>query len=435
MKRKLYSELIKWKGSSRRKPLVLQGARQVGKTYLLKLFGEKEYSDFAYFNFEEDRSLRGLFEGRLDPSRIVENLGIYRGRKIEPRKTLIILDEIQESKNALNSLKYFQESGRDYHIVCAGSYLGIKLSKEASFPVGKVNFLRLHPLLFSEFLQAAGKTKLAEYLSSIKKAEPLPEPFHEELVEQLKTFQFIGGMPECVKTYVESRDFGEVREVQKEILNSYLLDLAKHAGTADVAKVSSLWDVIPSQLAKENRKFIFSAIKKSARAREYEGALQWLLDSGLVYKSRHVSKAGIPLSGYAENSIFKIYFLYVGLLGASLNLNPKVVINGHDLFTEFKGALTENFVAQEIVGIGREPLFYWTSKGQAEVDFLCEFEGKVLPLEVKAGLSHHKKSLLEYGKAHKKVLLSRSTLMNLRRDGDVVNYPLYLIERFPEFSA
>lgn len=425
MNRFSLQKLLTWKQSKRRKPLVLRGARQVGKTHLLKQFGEKEYAELAYFNFEEDRGLDELFATVLTPKVLIEKLGIYRGKKIFPETTLIFLDEIQEARHALNSLKYFAEDANDYHIVSAGSLLGIQLSKYQSFPVGKVNLMSLYPLCFSEFLLATGRESLFQLLEEIKSLEPLSSSFHQQLLDLIRIYLFVGGMPEAVHSYVTEGDFSVVREIQREILDTYLLDFSKHASPSDVLKITHLWQAVPSQLAKENKKFVFSAIQKSARAKGYEQALQWLLDAGLVHKSRNVSTPRLPLEGYCDNSSFKLFLLDVGLLGKMMNLSGSTILEGNKLFTEFKGALTENFVAQELVAHLEQPLYYWTSLGTAELDFLIQLDEHIFPLEVKAGTDNRKKSLRVYAEKYHPQAICRVSLLGLKRDGGIWNIPLY----------
>lgn len=429
MKRDLYQELLAWKASKNRKPVILRGARQVGKTYLLKLFGQKEYANYTYLNFEADPKLGDFFVGALKPSTILENISIYLDQDIQPENSLLIFDEVQESPGALNSLKYFQEQANQFHIAAAGSLLGVKLVNTKGFPVGKVNFLDLHPLTFFEFLTAVGKEKQRDFLTQIKNFKEVPEPIHQELVGLLKKYMFIGGMPEVVSEYVESNDFALVRKIHKEILDAYVLDFAKHAPTEQLMKITQIWESIPSQLAKENKKFIFSALQKSARGREYETAIQWLADAGLIYKSYNISTPKLPLSGFANKNAFKIFLLDVGLLSAMSNIPAKSIVDDDKLFSEFNGAFTENFVAQELVGNNFQ-LYYWTSEGNAEVDFVLEYDMTIFPLEVKAGMSRKKKSLLAYADKYQPKWLLRACLMNLRKDGNISNFPLYMISRF-----
>ena len=305
MKRDMYQSLVSWKTSERRKPLVIQGARQTGKTFLLKEFGKNEYAQIHYFNFEEHPQLGQFFEKNLDPKRILSDLAIYSKRKIHPESDLIVFDEIQTSNAALNSLKYFQENTPEYHLAAAGSLLGVKLSSPGSFPVGKVNFLNSYPLTFLEFLEALGESGYRKILEDTQDFVPYAEPFHNELIDLLHQYYFVGGMPEAVKCYAERRNPEEVREIQQEILNSYVLDFAKHVPTSDIPKLTLLWNSLPTHLAQENRKFIFRAVKKGARGREYENALQWLEDAGLIYRANAVQKSQFPLKHYADRSSFK----------------------------------------------------------------------------------------------------------------------------------
>lgn len=429
MKRDLYKKLAEWKGSSRRKPLIINGARQVGKTYALKHFGRSAYKNLAYFNFEKDEKLAQYFEGSLDPKRILQVLSIHAEIEIEPQETLIVFDEIQECPKALNSLKYFCEEANAYHLAAAGSLLGVKMAGSEGFPVGKVNFLHLYPLSFFEFLSAIDQEKTRVFLESYSVLEPLPDPIHEKLIQLLKIYFFVGGMPEAVSEYVASEKLTVVREIQQEILSAYERDFAKHAPAQEVMKIINVWNQVPRQLAKENKKFIFSAIRKSARGRDYEDAIQWLSDAGLIHKSFLVTSPKFPLSVYADQSAFKLFLMDVGLLGAQSNLSLKVVIEGDALFTEFKGALTENYVAQELVAARQQPPYYWTSEGIAEVDFLLERDHGILPLEVKPGANQKKKSLLVYQQKYAPFSVARATTMNLKRDGSVTNYPLYFVSR------
>lgn len=431
MKRDIYNELVAWKTSPRRKPLILRGARQVGKTTILNTFGQNEYENFVYLNFENDPELDRFFSGKLDPHAIIQKLSLYSGKKITPHETLIIFDEIQESQNALVSLKYFQEQAPDFHIVAAGSLLGVKIDKSRSFPVGKVNFLTLYPLSFVEFLDAVGKFNLREVLREIVSPIPLDDPFHTELLDWLRIYYYVGGMPEAVVQYLEDKDFAKVRLVQQEILAAYELDFSKHAAPAEVMKISSVWNSIPGQLARENKKFMFSAVRHGARAREYEIAIQWLVDAGVIYKSHCLNIAKLPLDAYCNRNIFKVYLLDVGLLAAMSRISQRTFVEAEGIFQEFKGAFVENFVAQELTAVRGETLYYWASQGVAEVDFVVAFEEKIYPLEVKAGIDKRKKSLLVYDQKYSPPVLSRASLMNLRRDGRVCNYPLYAVKKFP----
>jgi uncharacterized protein len=431
MKRDIYKSLEEWKKSSRRKPLILNGARQVGKTYALKHFGRASYQRIAYLNFEKDAKLGQYFENTLDPKQLLKIISIHSETEIEPANTLLFFDEIQECPKALNSLKYFCEEANEYHVVAAGSLLGVKTASEKGFPVGKVNFLHLYPLSFFEFLTAIGHDKTRSFLEECHTFEPIPNPLHEKLIQLLKFYLFVGGMPEAVAEYVKTENLKVVREIQQEILSAYEKDFGKHAPPHEIMKITTVWNQIPRQLAKENKKFIFAAIRKSARGRDYEEALQWLGSAGLIHKSFLVETPKFPLSAYADNNTFKIFLLDVGLLGAQVNLAPQTIIENHSLFTEFKGALTENYVAQELLATRGKSPYYWTSEGIAEIDFLIEEDREILPLEVKAGSSQKKKSLLVYQQKYSPSKLLRASTMNLKHDGAIYNYPLYLVSQLP----
>lgn len=437
MKRDFYQKLLSWKASQVRKPLVLRGARQVGKTYILTEFARREYQDFVYINFDEEPHFASFFTDNLDPNRILKDLSIYFKKSIHPGKTLIIFDEIQDCPAALGSLKYFCEKKNDFHLATAGSLLGVKLTE--GFPVGKVNFLDLAPMNFFEFLVAIGEEQLRIKMEEMSHPEALPEIFHKELVNFLKYYFIIGGMPEAVATYLKSENLEEVRSVQKEILDAYVLDFAKHAPKDEVMKILAVWDSIPNQLAKENKKFIFSAIRKSARARSFETSIQWLKSAGLIVKANCISAPKLPLDAYSDKQTFKIFLLDVGLLGAMSKLDPRIILQGHELFQEFKGSLTENYVAQELHDKYFDGLYYWTSEGIAEVDFIVSEDNCIFPLEVKSGMTKKKKSLLVYGEkySHSEYpppILSRATLMNFAKDGKIVNYPLYAVCLFPRYQ-
>lgn len=433
MQRDIYKQLEEWKKSFRRKPLVLNGARQVGKTYALKHFGKTAYPSIAYLNFEKDERLRDYFADTLDPKELIKILSIHTEIDIEPNKTLIVFDEVQECPKALNSLKYFCEEANSYHVVAAGSLLGVKTAGEKGFPVGKVNFLHMYPMTFFEFLSAVGQNKSRQFLEEVHTIESIPGPLHEKLIQLLKLYFFIGGMPEAVAEYAKNEKLPIVREIQLEILNAYEKDFAKNAPPHEIMKITTVWNQVHRQLGKENKKFIFAAIRKSARGRDYEDAIQWLSDAGLIHKSYLVESPKFPLSAYADNNIFKIFLSDIGLLGAQSNLSPQTIIDGNLLFTEFKGALTENYVAQEWTATQQKKLYYWTSEGTAKVDFLIEEEHEIYPLEVKAGTSQKKKSLLSYEQKYSPSKLLRTSTMNLKHDGALCNYPLYLISRILKF--
>ncbi len=427
MQRALYADLVAWKSSPRRKPLLLRGARQTGKTFLLHELGEREYDRVAYCNFEADPGLEGFFRRDLDPHRIVAELSIYKGLDLRPGHDLLIFDEVQASNRALSSLKYFQEQADSYHVAAAGSLLGIRLSRPGSFPVGKVSFLELHPMSFPEFLRAMGRSRYAALLDETG-LEPLPDAIHTELVDLLRKYYFVGGMPEAVRHFAETGDVRETREIHREILDSYVLDFAKHAPTSDIPKLGLIWDSIPRHLARENKKFVFSAVKKGARGREYENAIRWLHDAGLAHLCHAVATGRGPLKHYADRSCFKVFALDVGLLGAMAGVPPELVVQGERLFTEYRGALAESYVAQQLVAAGHPDLYYWRSRGgKAELDFLCELGEAIVPVEVKAGLSLRSQSLRSYDQQLAPSVLVRANLLNLKRDGKILNVPLYAV--------
>lgn len=432
MKRDIYGQLLKWKTSARRKPLLIKGARQTGKTYILKQFGTNEYDTLAYFNFEEDPLLKDFFSQRLQPEQLIQNLSLYAHKSIRPGRDLIIFDEIQASNNALKSLKYFQEEAPQYHLAAAGSLLGIALSGPGSFPVGKVNFLNLYPMTFHEFLEAVGAGDLSEYIAETSNVAPFPEPLHLEFIRYLRIYYFTGGMPEAVAHYAQNKDLNEVREIQNEIINAYVLDFAKYAATPDIPKLSLVWDSIPAQLAKENKKFVFTMLKKSARLRDFENAIEWLEKSGLIFRIFRVKTAKSPLRGYIEDNIFKVYALDVGILGAMANIAPDILVRGDRIFQEFEGAFVENYVAQQLKAAKGMELYYWQSSGSAEVDFVCDYSGHILPLEAKAGINPRSKSLKSFDQKFAPPVLFRTTLLNLRKDDRFVNIPLYALSLFPE---
>ena len=438
MQREFYQKLLQWQKSIQRKPLVLRGARQVGKTHILTAFGQKEYKDFLYLNFDEQPHFKSFFKEDLNPERIVKDLNLYFKKVIEPENTLIIFDEIQECPEALASLKYFCEKRNEYHVASAGSLLGVKLT--TSFPVGKVNFLDLGPMTFFEFLLAIGEEKLKSYLEEMPHLRAISEIFHNKLITLLKYYFIIGGMPEAVASYLKTENLEQVRTIQKDILDAYVLDFAKHAPKDQVMKILAVWESIPNQLAKENKKFIFSAIRKSARGKDFETSIQWLKNAGLIIKANHISVPKIPLDHYSDKQAFKIFLLDVGLLGAMSNLEPRILLEGHLLFQEFKGALTENYVALELHDKHFDGLYYWTSEGIAEVDFVISKDRQIFPLEVKAGTSRQKKSLLVYNEKFSKTdaaapVLSRATLRNFAFEGNIANYPLYAVKLFPKFKG
>ena len=431
MKRFILNELIKWKESKYRKPLIVKGKRQIGKTYILKQFGEENYEGVAYFNFDRDKDLYNLFNDTKNPKRILEQLAFIYGKAILPGKTLIIFDEIQECPNALNSLKYFQEEANEYHIVCAGSLLGIRLS-HTSFPVGKVEFLNMYPMTFSEFLIADNCENLVEYIKSIKEIENIPDIFFNQLEEKLKAYFIIGGMPEAVNVWVNEKNMELVNNVQENILRAYESDFSKHTQNSEANKISLIWNSIPSQLAKENKKFLYQTIKEGARAREYENALNWLNDANLIYKIYNVTKPDMPLVAYNDLSSFRIYMNDVGLLRKMANLNSRIVVEGHKLFEEFKGALTENYVLNMLCTIFDEVPNYFTFD-RHEIDFVIQYENRIIPIEVKASNSTNNISLTRYNEKFNNNLSIRFSTNNLKKDGKILNVPLFLVEYIEKF--
>ena len=432
MQRFIMDKLIKWKNSKTRKPLILKGARQVGKTYILRQFGNENYEDIAYFNFDHDKDLYNLFENTKAPKRILEQLAFIYGKAILPEKTLIFFDEIQECPNALNSLKYFQEEANEYHIVCAGSLLGIRLS-HTSFPVGKVDFLEMYPMTFSEFLIADGQENLVEYMKSITTIQNIPEIFFNVLEEKLKAYFIIGGMPEVVFSWVNEKDMEKVNYIQSNILKSYESDFAKHTSNSEANKISLIWNGVISQLSRENKKFLYQTVKEGARAREYEGALNWLNDANLIYKVYNVTKPSLPLKAYIDLSAFKIYMNDVGLLRKMANLDSRIVVEGNRLFEEFKGAFTENYVLDMLNSVYSENLNYFTFD-RNEIDFLLQTRNKIIPIEVKSNRSTNNTSLTKYNQKYDNDISIRFSMNNLTQNGKVLNIPLFLVEYIENFE-
>lgn len=431
MQRFILKKLIEWKESKYRKPLILKGARQVGKTYILKQFGKENYEGVAYFNFDHDEDLYNLFENTKDPKRILEQLAFIYGKAIIPGKTLIIFDEIQECPNALNSLKYFYEEANEYHIACAGSLLGIRLS-HTSFPVGKVDFLNMYPMTFSEFLIADNAQNLVDYMNSLEKIEKIPDIFFNQLEEKLKAYFIIGGMPEAVSAWVNEKDMELVNKIQNNILSAYESDFSKHTQDREANKISLIWNSVPSQLAKENKKFLYQVVKEGARAREYENALNWLNDANLIYKTYNVTKADFPLKAYNDLSAFKIYMNDVGLLRKMSNLDSKIVVEGDKLFEEFKGAFTENYVLNMLIStLNSVPNYYTFDRN--EIDFVIQFKNNIIPIEVKANKSTNSTSLTKYNEKFNNEISVRFSMNNLSKDGKILNIPLFLIEYVEKF--
>lgn len=427
LKRVIVNELIKWKNRKDRKPLVLKGVRQCGKTYILREFGKEHYDDVVYFNFEGNPALAQRFEQDLDPKRILIELGILSKKPIKPGSTLIIFDEIQFCNEALTSLKYFYEQAPEYHIVCAGSLIGITLSKPLSFPVGKVDFLTLIPMSFYEFILAHDEQMLLEYLENLDKSTPVPQMFADKLITLLKTYYVTGGMPEVVAKWIDSNDLSEVERIQDNIINSYELDFAKHAPTSDFPKISLLWKSIPDQLAKENKKFVYGCVKQGARAKDLEDALEWLIGAGMAYKVCKIEKPAIPLSSYSNSSHFKLYMADIGLLRRMSRLPAESIFEDSILFTEFKGALTENYVLTELITIDGDVPYYWKSSNTAEVDFVIQLGNKIVPIEVKASTNVKARSLSVYREKFQPEVAVKASMLNLKKNDDLLNIPLYMI--------
>ena len=432
MERFILEKLLDWKNSPYRKPLILKGVRQVGKTWVLKEFGKRYYENTAYFNFDENLEYKQFFETTKDVDRILQNLMIVSGQTIVPEKTLIIFDEVQDCPNVINSMKYFCENAPQYHVACAGSLLGIALAKPSSFPVGKVNFMQIDPMTFEEFLLANGDENLLAFLRSCDSIEPIPDAFFNPLYEKLKMYYITGGMPESVLMWTEARDVSAMQEALSDIIGAYERDFAKYPDISEFPKISMVWKSVPSQLAKENKKFIYKVIKEGARAREYEDALQWLVDARLVHKVYRSSAPSLPVAAYDDLSAFKIYLVDVGLLRRLAQLAPAAFGEGNRLFTEFKGALTENFVLQTLVTQFEVMPRYWSqSNPPYEVDFLIQRENDIFHIEVKsethtAGKSIKKFKELFPDKVKLRIFFS---LDNLKLDDDVLNIPLFMADR------
>ncbi len=425
MKRDLFKRLIQWKNKPNRKPLILQGARQVGKTWLMREFGKKEYAKVAYINFDKNKDMQNLFAQDMDVKRLLRGLELATDVKINPDDTLIAFDEIQENPDALTALKYFYEQAPEYHIMAAGSLLGVALTHQGqSFPVGKVEFQDIYPMSFYEFLDALGEEKFCDILRSGDLS--LIRSFKNKYEDFLKQYFFVGGMPEAVAHFAQHRDFKEVRLLQKNLLLAYEDDFGKHIGKSDEAKVKLIWDAIPSQIAKENQKFVYGQIKQGARASEFENALIWLEKTGLVYPIAKISKPGLPLSGYADKSFFKLFMIDIGLLCAKSLLPAKALLEGNRIFEEFKGALTEQYVLQHLKLMEDTPIYYWAGR-VSEVDFVIQKEDYVIPVEVKAGVNLRARSLAIYQEKYRPEKAVRVSLADFKVQGRLYDIPLCLI--------
>lgn len=424
MKRYIMSDLMKWKNSIRRKPLILEGARQVGKTWIVKEFAREQYQHIAYLNFEEDTYLRNLFEPDFDVNRILIAIRAATHQPCVADETLIFLDEIQEATNGLTALKYLYENAPSLHIIVAGSLLGLELHKKVSFPVGKVQFLTLHPMNFSEFLLAMGEQGLVDMLQ--KKDWTNISLFSEKYKELLKQYYCVGGMPEAVLVFSETKDWKQVRYVQNDILKSYSRDFSKHAPENIVPRIRQIWNSVPAQLSRENRKFVYGLVKEGARAREYEIALNWLNDGGLIHKINCVKAPRLPLKSYENATAFKVYLLDVGLLVAMCNMDVSIIVKGNSIFTEFKGALTEQYVLQELI-LKHEP-FYWAKPGaNQEIDFLLQQKDNVVPVEVKSEINLNAKSLRQYTRENSSSLAYRISMSAYCVEEIITNVPLYAV--------
>lgn len=447
MQRLILQQLIEWKNSPHRKPLIMQGIRQVGKTWLLKELGTHYYENLAYFNFDENPEYRQFFTTTKNPARILENLMLAGSCKIAPARTLVVFDEVQDCPEVINSLKYFYENAPEYHIACAGSLLGLTLARPSSFPVGKVNFMKIYPMTFTEFLLANGDEQLVRALDAIISDAmsapasasttpacmfpPIPDAFFNPLCEKLKMYYLTGGMPEAVLMWTTYKDIAATERVLQDIIRAYEHDFAKHPKPNQIPKISLIWKSLPSQLARENKKFLYNVVKPGARAREYEDALQWLVDAQLVHKVYRVRAPKIPLSAYDDLSAFKMYASDVGILRALSQLSPQAFIEGSRLFTEFKGALSENFVAQSLIALYEPRLHYWSQTNPPyEVDFLIQDENEIIPIEVKSSLNTQSKSLKKFKErfAESTPLRIRYSLNNLSLDGDMLNIPLVMVD-------
>lgn len=432
MYRTAIEKLLKWKQNKHRKPMIIEGARQVGKTWLMKEFGQQAYADTVYINFDSNSRMAELFASDLDTERLIMGLELYAGHKIDPDNTLLIFDEVQEVPRALSSLKYFYENAPQYHIVCAGSLLGIALHQGTSFPVGKVDFMNLYPLSFREFLMANGQERFAELID--KRDFQMITSFKLTYIDALKHYYYVGGMPEAVQSFAENKDFNEVREIQRRILMAYEQDFSKHAPNEIVPRLRMIWNSIPSQLVKENKKFIYGLVREGARAKDYEAAIMWLSDCGLVHKISRVNTAAIPLRAYEDLKAFKLFVVDVGLLGCMAGLRQHTLLDGNDLFVEFKGALTEQYVCQQLKNIEDLDIYYYTNdRGSCEIDFVVDTGGKIVPVEVKAEVNLRAKSLKSYQEKFSPEISVRTSMADYKKEEWLVNLPLYVIDQITAF--
>ena len=426
MKRTKLADLIAWKNSDSRKPLIIRGARQVGKTWLMQEFGKTQYAQTIYLNFEKNKRLKALFTDDFDIKRIIVALQAESGLTINAENTLLIFDEIQSVPEAITALKYFQEDTSGYNIIAAGSLLGVALHSDISFPVGKVVFMDLYPLTFLEFLDAIGENALVEILHSAD--WKLITAYKSKYIERLRQYYYVGGMPEAVLKFSGDSNFKEVRDIQKQILDAYEQDFSKHAPVNIVPRIRMLWNSIPSQLAKENRKFIYGIIKEGSRAKDYELALSWLIDCGQAHKVCRVTKPAIPLKAYEDRSAFKLFLVDIGLLTAMGDIDAKTLLEGNSIFSEFKGALTEQFVFQQLNSTDEYVIYYWAAeRSTSEIDFLLQFNGRVIPVEVKAEENLQAKSLKVFMEKYGPEISVRTSMSDFRKQNRLTNLPLYAI--------
>ena len=425
MRRDAMQQLYDWKEKTTRKPLIVRGARQVGKTWLMKEFASSAYRQFAYINFEDNEVMKDVFQKDFDVERILMAIQLVTGIVVDT-ETLIIFDEIQEAPRGLTALKYFQEKAPQYHVVAAGSLLGIAMHSNDSFPVGKVDFMDLYPLSFSEFLEAVGQEAFARLLA--KKDWGLIAAFRSKLIDLLKQYYYVGGMPEVVNAFINHKDYAEVRQLQQTMLDSYDRDFSKHAPIAEVPRIRMIWRSVPAQLAKENKKFIYGVVKEGARAKDFELAIEWLIDAGLIYKVSRVKKAGIPLSAYEDFSAFKLFLLDTGLMGAMSGLPPQALLEGNVLFSDYKGAITEQYVLQQLKSVKGLSIYYWSSDtSRGELDFLLQKDVSVIPVEVKAEENLQSKSLRFFVEKNAGLHGVRFSMSDYRKQEWMINYPLYSV--------
>lgn len=432
MERNLLNKLLKWKEMPNRKPLIIRGARQTGKTWLMREFGNKAFKKMVYVNFENEPRFRDLFIKDYNTARIISMLELHLNEKIDAEDTLLIFDEIQAVDGGLTSLKYFCEEAPQYAIVAAGSLLGISLHANQSFPVGKVEFLDLYPMTLEEFMCAAGKKMLWDAM--VAQEWDMVATFHDELLQMLRIYMYVGGMPEVVKQWVDNQDFFAVREKQQNILRSYVADFSKHIPDDQVPRVNMVWDSLPAQLAKENKKFIYGIIRDGARAKDFELAIMWLYNCGLVLKSHRVKVPIMPLKAYQDFQTFKLFMVDVGLLGAAVGLQTQMLLEGNRLFTEFKGALAEQYVMQELSAQNFDYIGYWTNeRSTAEVDFVIQHKGEVVPIEVKSGENLRSRSFTQFCRTYEPKIAFKASTLPYHGGMDIVNVPLYGI--IPALSA